>query len=121
LKPQIYVTYNGDFFDWPFIKGRADAYGISMEKEIGVRGDNNEWRGRTSVHMDCMYWVKRDSYLPQVCVGVWVCGCVGVWVCVHVSIFAHMRAVCSCLHQCVCVRVSTKLRACLAGARAPMA
>jgi DNA polymerase epsilon subunit 1 len=76
LKPQIYVTYNGDFFDWPFIKGRADAYGISMEKEIGVRGDNNEWRGRTSVHMDCMYWVKRDSYLPQVCEG-----CVGVLVC----------------------------------------
>ena len=28
-------------------------------------GDSGEWRGRTSVHIDCLYWVKRDSYLPQ--------------------------------------------------------
>ena len=60
------MTYNGDFFDWPFVNGRAEAYGMSMEKEIGVKCDNGEWRGRTAVHMDCMYWVKRDSYLPQV-------------------------------------------------------
>ena len=70
LKPQIYVTYNGDFFDWPFVNGRAEAYGMSMEREIGVKCDNGEWRGRTAVHMDCMYWVKRDSYLPQVLEGV---------------------------------------------------
>jgi hypothetical protein len=66
LRPQIFVTYNGDFFDWPFMHGRAEACGISMEREIGVRENNGEWRGRNCVHMDCMYWVKRDSYLPQV-------------------------------------------------------
>ena len=62
---------------------RAAEYGISMEQEIGVAkvgglkpweegagarggiGDGGEYRGRCSVHMDCFYWVKRDSYLPQ--------------------------------------------------------
>ena len=37
----------------------------NMYFEIGVRENNGEYRGRTSVHMDCIYWVKRDSYLPQ--------------------------------------------------------
>jgi DNA polymerase epsilon subunit 1 len=67
----VFVTYNGDFFDWPFVEGRALAYGLSMEKEIGVKAEGSEYRGRTAVHMDCMYWVKRDSYLPQARV---VCG-----------------------------------------------
>lgn len=34
--------------------------------ELGVSTDDSgEWRGRTAVHIDCFYWVKRDSYLPQ--------------------------------------------------------
>jgi hypothetical protein len=42
-------------------------YGMSMEKEIGIYCDeqNGEYRGRCSVHLDAIYWVKRDSYLPQ--------------------------------------------------------
>jgi len=35
-KPLIITSYNGDFFDFPFIEKRAEKYGISMEKEIGL-------------------------------------------------------------------------------------
>jgi DNA polymerase epsilon subunit 1 len=66
FKPQIYVTYNGDFFDWPFLETRALKHGMNMEEEIGIRGNKaGEYFGRCSTHMDCFYWVKRDSYLPQ--------------------------------------------------------
>lgn len=79
--PQIVVTYNGDFFDWPFLERRAAVYGLDLRKEIGFYdaaavdsgggggGDNgdssSEYRGRTAVHLDAFRWVKRDSYLPQ--------------------------------------------------------
>uniref|UniRef100_A0AAV1TLX8 DNA polymerase epsilon catalytic subunit n=1 Tax=Peronospora matthiolae TaxID=2874970 RepID=A0AAV1TLX8_9STRA len=66
-QPHIFVTYNGDFFDWPFIDARAQVHGINMAQEIGVSLDerSGEYRGRCSVHMDAFCWVKRDSYLPQ--------------------------------------------------------
>ena len=36
LRPNIYVTYNGDFFDWPFIEARAKIHGMYVSSEIGV-------------------------------------------------------------------------------------
>lgn len=74
--PQIVVTYNGDFFDWPFLERRAAEYGLDLRREIGFYnagataggggGDgSSEYRGRTAVHLDAFCWVKRDSYLPQ--------------------------------------------------------
>lgn len=30
VKPGIYVTYNGDFFDWPFMETRAAYHGFKM-------------------------------------------------------------------------------------------
>ncbi|KAI7734033.1 hypothetical protein M8C21_026550 [Ambrosia artemisiifolia] len=30
VKPGIYVTYNGDFFDWPFLESRAAHHGLRM-------------------------------------------------------------------------------------------
>ena len=67
LRPCIYVTYNGDFFDWPFIADRAEKFGWSTESELGVTVDkaSGEARGRGVIHMDAFAWVKRDSYLPQ--------------------------------------------------------
>ncbi|KAK8952512.1 DNA polymerase epsilon catalytic subunit A [Platanthera zijinensis] len=67
VKPGIYVTYNGDFFDWPFLEKRASHYGIKMSEEIGFQCDNiqGECRAKFSCHLDCFAWVKRDSYLPQ--------------------------------------------------------
>ncbi|KAJ4762241.1 Dna polymerase epsilon catalytic subunit a [Rhynchospora pubera] len=67
VKPGIYVTYNGDFFDWPFIEKRAYHHGINMGQEIGFRCDSEqgECGAKFSCHLDCIAWVKRDSYLPQ--------------------------------------------------------
>eukprot|EP01104_Vermistella_antarctica_P000854 TRINITY_DN1094_c0_g1_i4.p1 TRINITY_DN1094_c0_g1~~TRINITY_DN1094_c0_g1_i4.p1 ORF type:complete len:1939 (-),score=642.87 TRINITY_DN1094_c0_g1_i4:40-5856(-) len=66
IKPHIYVTFNGDFFDWPFMDKRADARGMSLEKEFGVRPNKaGEYLGRFVSHLDAYRWVKRDSYLPQ--------------------------------------------------------
>ncbi|KNA12254.1 hypothetical protein SOVF_127620 [Spinacia oleracea] len=66
-KPGIYVTYNGDFFDWPFLERRAAHHGLKMSDEIGFQCDmvQGECRARFSCHLDCFAWVKRDSYLPQ--------------------------------------------------------
>jgi len=32
VKPGIYVTYNGDFFDWPFLEKRAAHHGMKMNE-----------------------------------------------------------------------------------------
>ena len=40
VKPAVYVTYNGDFFDWPFIETRASKLGMDMHEEIGFRMDS---------------------------------------------------------------------------------
>ena len=37
VQPAIYVTYNGDFFDWPFMETRAAARGLDMHAETGFR------------------------------------------------------------------------------------
>ncbi|KAL9963852.1 hypothetical protein ACROYT_G027403 [Oculina patagonica] len=65
VKPNIFVTYNGDSFDWPFVEARAAHHGISMYDEIGFVADaQGEYKSRPSIHMDAFRWVKRDSYLP---------------------------------------------------------
>ncbi|XP_048370765.1 DNA polymerase epsilon catalytic subunit A [Sphaerodactylus townsendi] len=64
-KPTIMVTYNGDFFDWPFVETRAAVHGMNMKQEIGFQKDSQgEYKASQCIHMDCLRWVKRDSYLP---------------------------------------------------------
>ena len=66
VKPTVMATFNGDFFDFPFLDARAQVNGIDMFLEIGFAKDSeDEYKSRTCVHMDCFRWVKRDSYLPQ--------------------------------------------------------
>ncbi|KAK1431332.1 hypothetical protein QVD17_07789 [Tagetes erecta] len=67
VKPGIYVTYNGDFFDWPFMETRAAHHGLRMNDELGFQCDKiqGECRAKFACHLDCFAWVKRDSYLPQ--------------------------------------------------------
>ncbi len=66
VKPTIIATYNGDFFDWPFVEKRASINGLDMYEEIGFQIDSEgEYKSNYCVHMDCFRWVKRDSYLPQ--------------------------------------------------------
>ena len=40
-------------------------HGLIMDNEIGIYAVNGVYGGRFAVHIDCYYWVKRDSYLPQ--------------------------------------------------------
>ena len=65
IRPQIVVTYNGDFFDWPFLEARAALYGLNLSELGGMHRDGDYYRGRCSVHLDAFHWVQRDSYLPQ--------------------------------------------------------
>ncbi|XP_010114960.1 PREDICTED: DNA polymerase epsilon catalytic subunit A-like, partial [Chlamydotis macqueenii] len=54
-KPTIIVTYNGDFFDWPFVEARAAAHGINMYQEIGFQKDSQgEYKASQCIHMDCL-------------------------------------------------------------------
>lgn len=65
-RPTVIATYNGDFFDWPFIEARASVLGIDMYQEIGFRKNSEDiYQSDFGVHMDCFSWVSRDSYLPQ--------------------------------------------------------
>ncbi|KUJ10809.1 DUF1744-domain-containing protein [Mollisia scopiformis] len=65
-RPTVIATYNGDFFDWPFVDARASVNGIDMYLEIGWRkGAEDQYCCDYSAHMDCFHWVNRDSYLPQ--------------------------------------------------------
>lgn len=65
-KPTVISTYNGDFFDWPFIEARASILGLDMYQEIGFRKNSEDiYQSDYCVHMDCFSWVNRDSYLPQ--------------------------------------------------------
>ncbi|KAJ3083395.1 hypothetical protein HDU99_010155 [Rhizoclosmatium hyalinum] len=65
-KPTVFVTYNGDFFDWPFVEARAAKHGMNLEREIGFSKDSqDEYKASHAIHMDAFCWVKRDSYLPQ--------------------------------------------------------
>lgn len=65
-RPTVIATYNGDFFDWPFVEARASILGIDLYREIGFRKNSEDiFQSAYCVHMDCFSWVSRDSYLPQ--------------------------------------------------------
>ena len=65
-KPNVIATYNGDFFDWPFVETRASILGIDMYQEIGFRKNSEDiYQSDYCAHMDAFAWVNRDSYLPQ--------------------------------------------------------
>ncbi|RVW54465.1 Retrovirus-related Pol polyprotein from transposon TNT 1-94 [Vitis vinifera] len=44
VKPGIYVTYNGDFFDWPFLESRAAHHGLKMSGVFGTSLDTTHRR-----------------------------------------------------------------------------
>ncbi|KAH7137990.1 hypothetical protein B0J11DRAFT_513356 [Dendryphion nanum] len=65
-RPTVMVTYNGDFFDWPYVETRASVLGIDMYQEIGFRKNSEDiYQSDYCAHMDAFSWVNRDSYLPQ--------------------------------------------------------
>lgn len=64
-KPAVITTFNGDRFDYPFIKARCAANYINFTAELGVADQGNEYYGGYISHLDCYPWVERDAYLPQ--------------------------------------------------------
>ncbi|KAG5315775.1 DPOE1 polymerase, partial [Acromyrmex insinuator] len=65
IRPHIFVTYNGDFFDWPFVEARAAVHNMDMKEKIGFyKNREGVYVSRAAMHMDCLCWVRRDSYLP---------------------------------------------------------
>ena len=77
VRPHIVVTYNGDFFDWPFVETRAAVYDLDMKQEIGFsKSRDGTYLSRPSIHMDCLCWVclirlfrflVEKNYLQFVC------------------------------------------------------
>ena len=63
LRPAIFVTFNGDVFDWPYISRRSQLSGIDMFASVGVE-EGGFYSSCCSSHVDVYKWVKRDSYLP---------------------------------------------------------
>lgn len=58
VRPHIVVTYNGDFFDWPFVETRAAVYDLDMKQEIGFsKLRDGFYLSRPAIHMDCLCWV----------------------------------------------------------------
>ena len=59
--PLVFVTFNGDCWDLPFVETRAAMLGISKIYQIGM--ENNSERigmlpiqGRTFIHMEFFQW-----------------------------------------------------------------
>ena len=69
VRPNVFVSFNGDIFDIPFIGERLKIYGMSLEKSLGLQyvstTNKAQYAGRFATHIDCLHWVERDSYLPQ--------------------------------------------------------
>jgi DNA polymerase epsilon subunit 1 len=46
VKPAIFVTYNGDFFDYPFVAKRAAVHDMDLYEQLGFR-----WACRRGHHV----------------------------------------------------------------------
>ncbi|ELA42787.1 uncharacterized protein VICG_00102 [Vittaforma corneae ATCC 50505] len=64
-RPHIITTYNGSFFDWPFICKRLSKYNMNLFNSIQFKEVNEYFDCPFIIHLDCYKWVKRDSYLPM--------------------------------------------------------
>ena len=65
-KPNIFVSFNGDGFDWPFIEERCKHHQMNLSQEIGIRYNKKGecYSSNLAPHLDVFCWVQRDSYLP---------------------------------------------------------
>lgn len=52
-KPTVVSTYNGDFFDFPFVEARAKAHKMDLLQEMGFEKNNEgDYASRSCAHMD---------------------------------------------------------------------
>lgn len=66
-RPNIFVTFNGDGFDWKFLEERARILRMPLSRSIGLSFNQADeyYSTRFACHLDAFHWVRRDSYLPQ--------------------------------------------------------
>lgn len=64
-RPHIITTYNGGYFDWPFIDKRMKKYNLNLDQSIQFKQTIEYYECPYILHLDCYKWVKRDSYLPM--------------------------------------------------------
>lgn len=66
-RPNIFVTFNGDGFDWRFLEERARILRMPLSRSIGLSFNKQDeyYSTRFACHLDAFHWVRRDSYLPQ--------------------------------------------------------
>jgi DNA polymerase epsilon subunit 1 len=38
LRPHVVVTYNGDFFDWPYVDARCQKFSLDLYSTLGIKG-----------------------------------------------------------------------------------
>lgn len=66
LRIHIFVTYNGDFFDIPYLYRRCEINNLKVAKEIGFQmNKKQECTCNFILNIDAYKWVERDSYLPN--------------------------------------------------------
>lgn len=64
LRPVVFVTFNGDAFDWPYIAKRSALCELDLFSQTGIEENNGVYTSSFSLHADVYKWAKRDSYLP---------------------------------------------------------
>ncbi|CAG9957228.1 unnamed protein product [Clonostachys rosea f. rosea IK726] len=58
-RPTVIATYNGDFFDWPFVEARASVNGIDLYQEIGWKKTVRISSSATTRSHGLFHWVNR--------------------------------------------------------------
>lgn len=61
--PHVFLTFNGDGFDMPFVVTRCEILKVDFS-DLKLQPGSNTLMQR-SVHIDALYWVNRDSMLPN--------------------------------------------------------
>lgn len=60
-----WVGYNSDDFDIPYLSDRCKIHGIDFCKLFGFQKYKTTFISDQYIHLDLIYWVIRDSYLPM--------------------------------------------------------
>ena len=68
LRPHVIVTYNGDFFDWPYVDKRCAKYGISLYSDLGIKlnaGECHEKKSKIHELFDIRNIIYSDEFLVR--------------------------------------------------------
>lgn len=64
-KCDCWIGYNSDNFDLPYLETRCAKNDINFKEQFGFQKYKTTFVSRKYIHLDLIYWVMRDSYLPM--------------------------------------------------------